>query len=44
METQESVNLLNSSENDYSKFATKNGTLLTVKQRVTIHIKIQSNF
>ena len=44
METQKIVNLSNSSENDYSKFATKNGSLLTVKQRVTIHTKIQSNF
>ena len=44
METQKIVNLLNSSENEYSKFATKNSTLLTVKQRVTIHTKIRSNF
>ena len=35
------VNLLNSSENEYSKFATKNGTSLTVKQRVLIRTKIQ---
>ena len=35
METQEIVNLLSSSKNEYSKFATKNGTLLTVNQRVT---------
>ena len=33
--------LLNSSENEYSKFATKNGTLLTVNQKAAIHIKIQ---
>ena len=44
MDTQKTVSLLNSSENEYPKFATKNGTLLTVKQRVTIHTKILSNF
>ena len=44
MKTQKIVNLLNSFENEYSKSPTKNGTLLTVKQRVTIHIKIHSNF
>ena len=32
METQKIVNLLNSSENEYSKFATKNGMSLTVKK------------
>ena len=41
METQKIVNLLNSPENEYSKFATKNGTLLTVSQKVIIHITIQ---
>ena len=42
METQKIVNLLNSSENEYSKFPTKkNGILLTVNLKVTIHIKIQ---
>ena len=30
METQKIVDLLNSSENEYSKFATKNGTSLTI--------------
>ena len=30
------ANLLNSSENEYSKFTTKNGTSLTVKQQVLI--------
>ena len=40
METQKIVNLLNSSENEYSKFATKNGTLLTVNQKVVIRITI----
>ena len=44
METQKIVNLLKRSENEYSKFASKNGTLLTVKQMVTIHTKIQSHF
>ena len=37
METQKIVNLLNGSDNDNSKFATKNGTLLTVSQMVIIH-------
>ena len=36
METHKIVNLLNSSENEYSKFATKNGTLLAVKLRVAL--------
>ena len=31
METQKIVNSLNSSENVFSKFATKNGTLLKMK-------------
>ena len=44
METQKVVNLLNSSENGFSEFATKNGMLLNVKQRVTIHTIIQSKF
>ena len=44
METQKIVNLLNNSENEYSKFMTKNGTLLTVNQKVVIHMKIQSSF
>ena len=34
-------NLLNSSENEYSKFATKNGTLLRVNQKVGIRMKTQ---
>ena len=44
METQNILNLLNSFENEYSKLTTKNGTLLAKNQRVTIHMKIQSNF
>ena len=43
MEAQKIVNLLNNTENEYSKIAAKNGTLMTVNQRVTIHTKIQSN-
>ena len=41
METQKIINLLNNSENEYPKFATKNGTLLTVNQKAIIHMKIQ---
>ena len=38
------INLLDSSENKYSKFATKNGTLLTVNQRViTIQLSLPQN-
>ena len=37
METQKIVNLLNGSDNENSKFATKNGLLLTVSQKVNIH-------
>ena len=44
METQKIENLLNDSNNENSKFATKNGMLLTVSQTVIIHTKIQSNF
>ena len=33
METQKIINLFNDSSNEESKFATKNGTLLTVKQQ-----------
>ena len=41
METQKTVNLLNDSNNENSKFATKNGMLLTMNQKVIIHTKIQ---
>ena len=45
METQKIVKFLNNSENEYSKLAIKkNGNLLAVKQRVSIHMKIQSSF
>ena len=37
METQKIVNLLNGSDNENSKFAAKNGILLTVTQMVIIH-------
>ena len=42
MERQKIVNLLNGSGNEISKFATtKNGILLTVSQKVSIHTTIQ---
>ena len=41
METQKIVNFLNGSDNENSKFATKNGMLLTVNQKVIIHKLIQ---
>ena len=41
METQKIVNLLNSPGNEYSKIATKNGTLLKVNQMVLIQKIIQ---
>ena len=41
METQKIINLLNNTENEYSKFATKNGSSSIVNLKVTIHIKIQ---
>ena len=44
METQKIVNLLNDTDNENSKFATKNGMLLTMNQKVIIHTKIQLNF
>ena len=37
METQKIVNLLNGSDTENSKFATKNGILLIVNQKVIIH-------
>ena len=40
MEKQEIVNLLNNSEDEYSKFTTENDTLLTMNQKVYIHMKI----
>ena len=44
MEKQKIVNLLNGTDNENSKFAAKNGMLLTVNQKVLIHTKIQSKF
>ena len=44
METQKLVNLIACSKNEYTKFATKNRTLLTAEQRVTIQMKTQPNF
>ena len=41
MKTQKIVNLLNGSDNENSKFATKNGILLIVNQMVIIHTIIQ---
>ena len=41
METQKIVNLINVSDNEKSKFAIKNGMLLTVNQKVIIHTPIQ---
>ena len=38
---QKTVNLLNSSENELSKFSTKNGTSLTVNQIIVAGISIQ---
>ena len=44
MKTQKIVNLLNGSNNEHSRLATKTGMLLTVSQKVIIHTKIKSNF
>ena len=42
METQKIVNLLNGSDNENSKFTTKNGTLLIMNQKVIIHTIIHN--
>ena len=44
METQKIVNLLNGSDNENSKFATKNGMLLTVNQKVITQPIMKSIF
>ena len=44
METQNIVNLLNDTDNENSKFATKNGMLLTVSQKRIIQTTMKSNF
>ena len=41
MEIQKIVNLLDVSDNEYAKFATKNAMLLTVSQEVIIHVSVQ---
>ena len=41
METQKNLNLLNGSDNENSKFATKNGILLIMNQKTIIHTTIQ---
>ena len=41
METQKTVNLLNGSDNENPQFATKNGMLLIVNQKVIIRKMIQ---
>ena len=41
METQKIINLLNGADNENSKFATKNGILLIMNQKVIIHTIIQ---
>ena len=41
MEIQKIINLLNNTENEYSKFATKNGTSLIGNLKVAIHMKTQ---
>ena len=44
METQNIVNLLNGSDNENSKFATKNGALLIVNQKVITNLLMKLNF
>ena len=43
METQKIVNLLSDADNENSKFATKNGMLLIVNQKVIIQKMTQQN-
>ena len=44
METQKIVNLLNSSEKEYSKFSIKKWYVIDSETKGGIHTKIQSNF
>ena len=44
METQKIINLSNGSDNENSKFGTKNDILLTVNQKAIIHTKMKLNF
>ena len=39
METKKILNLLNGFDNENSKFATKNGMLLIMNQKVIVHTK-----
>ena len=41
METQKIVNLLNGSDNEYAKFATKKCYVIAVSQSVSVHTMIQ---
>ena len=41
METRKMINLLNASDNENSKFATKNSVLLIMNQTAIIHTIIQ---
>ena len=43
METQKIANLLDSSENEFSKFATKKWYVIDSETKGGIHTKIQSN-
>ena len=44
METQKIINLLNNTENEYSKFVTKKWCVIDSESKVIIHMKIQLNF
>ena len=44
METQKIINLLNSSENEYSKFETKKWNVINSESIIIIHMKIRLNF
>ena len=44
METQKIINLLNGSDNENSKFATKNGILLIVNQKIITYLIMKLNF
>ena len=44
MDTQKIVNLLNGSDNENSKFTTKNGTLLILDQKVITYLIMKLNF
>ena len=44
METEKIIKLLNGSDNENSKFAKKNGTLLIVNQKVIKYLIMKLNF